>query len=112
MCVCASMRLPPPLSPGATVALVAPSGPLRDEQDLARAIDATRGMGWEPVIGEHVRERTAYLAGSDAHRLADLNRFARDASIDGIWCIRGGYGATRLLDAIDYAAWRRHPKTL
>lgn len=106
------MRLPPPLSPGAKVALVAPSGPLRDEQDLARAVDATRAMGWEPVVGEHVLERAAYLAGSDAHRLGDLNRAARDGSIDGIWCIRGGYGAGRLLDAIDYDAWRRHPKTL
>lgn len=106
------MRLPPPLSSGATVALVAPSGPLRDEQDLARAVDATRALGWEPVVGEHVLERAGYLAGSDAHRLADLNRYARDASIDGIWCIRGGYGATRLLDAIDYDAWRHHPKTL
>ncbi|HVX38306.1 MAG TPA: LD-carboxypeptidase [Gemmatimonadaceae bacterium] len=106
------MRLPPPLSPGARVALVAPSGPLRDEQDLAHALEATRRMDWEPVVGEHVRERAGYLAGSDAHRLADLDRFARDASVDGIWCIRGGYGATRLLDAIDYDAWRRHPKTL
>lgn len=106
------MRLPPPLSPGATVALVAPSGPLRDEADLTRALDATRAMGWTPVVGEHVRERLGYLAGSDAHRADDLNRFARDPEIDGIWCIRGGYGATRLLDAIDYDAWRRHPKTL
>ncbi len=106
------MRLPPPLSPGAKVALVAPSGPLRDEQDLTRALQATRSMGWEPVVGEYVLERAGYLAGTDAHRVDDLNRFARDDSIDGIWCIRGGYGAGRLLDAIDYDAWRRHPKTL
>src|SRR6185503_20727122 len=35
-----------------------------------------------------------------------------DESIDGIWCIRGGYGAMRLLDSLDYDAWRRHPKTV
>jgi muramoyltetrapeptide carboxypeptidase len=69
-------------------------------------------MGWDPVVGSYVLERDAYLAGPDEHRLADLNRFAADGSIDGIWCIRGGYGAVRLLEGIDYDAWCRHPKTL
>jgi muramoyltetrapeptide carboxypeptidase len=85
---------------------------LRDEADVGRAVDSARRMGWETVIGEHVLEREGYLAGPDHHRLDDLNRFSRDDSIDGLWCIRGGYGATRILDGIDYEAWRRHPKTL
>jgi muramoyltetrapeptide carboxypeptidase len=106
------MRKPPPLLAGSRVALIAPAGPLRDEADLERSLTAARGMGWVPVVGAYVLERDAYLAGSDEHRLADLNRFAADPSIDGIWCIRGGYGAMRLLDGIDYDAWRRHPKTL
>ena len=76
--------------PGSRVALIAPAGPLRDETDLQHALDATRSMGWEPVVGNHVLERDGYLAGRDEHRLADLNRFATDRSIDGIWCIRGG----------------------
>ena len=69
-------------------------------------------MGWEPIVGEHVLERDGYLAGSDENRAADLNRFAADPSVDAIWCARGGYGAMRLLDRIDYDAWRRSPKTL
>jgi muramoyltetrapeptide carboxypeptidase len=69
-------------------------------------------MGWEPIVGDHVLERKGYLAGSDEHRLADLNRFAADRSIDGVWCIRGGYGAMRLLDQLDYGAWFRRPKVL
>jgi muramoyltetrapeptide carboxypeptidase len=69
-------------------------------------------MGWEPVLGAHVAERDGYLAGADAHRIADFNRFAADESIDAIWCVRGGYGAMRLLDAIDYESLRRCPKTL
>lgn len=103
---------PPLLSPGARVALIAPSGPLRDDADLERAIHAARAFGWETLVGAHVMERVGYLAGDDAHRLADLNRFAADASVDGVWCIRGGYGAIRLLDGIDYGAWRRRPRTL
>lgn len=106
------MRSPPLLQSGARVALVAPSGPLRDEHDLERAIATTRAMGWEPVIGSHVLERDGYLAGSDEHRIADFNRLACDDSVDGIWCIRGGYGAMRLLDRLEYDVWQRRPKAL
>jgi len=69
-------------------------------------------MGWEPVVGDHVLERTGYLAGPDDSRRSDLNRFAEDPSIDAIWCIRGGYGATRLLNGLDYTAWRDRPRAL
>jgi muramoyltetrapeptide carboxypeptidase len=54
----------------------------------------------------------AYLAGSDRDRVADLNWAAAADHIDGVWCVRGGYGAMRLLPLVDYDAWRRHPKTL
>lgn len=106
------MRVPPLLEPGSRVALVAPSGPLRDETDVHRAVAAARSLDWEPVVGTHVLERRGYLAGPDAHRLADFNQFAGDDSIDGIWCLRGGYGAMRLLEQLDYDAWLRRPKTL
>jgi len=107
-----AMRFPPLLGTGARVALVAPSGPLRDAGDLERAMENARSLGWEPVPGAHVLERDGYLAGDDAHRLADFAAAAADDSIDGVWCIRGGYGAMRLLDAIDYDQWRWKPKAL
>jgi muramoyltetrapeptide carboxypeptidase len=69
-------------------------------------------MGWEPVLGAHVAERNGYLAGTDTARLSDLNDALRDDLIDGIWCVRGGYGAMRLLDELDTDAMRRHPKVL
>lgn len=69
-------------------------------------------MGWVPVVGSHAGERSGYLAGSDEHRLADLNRAAVDETIDAVWCIRGGYGAMRLLDGLDYDAWRKRPRAL
>lgn len=109
MCV---MHFPPTLAPGARVALVAPAGPLRDEQDLERSIANVSRFGWVAVPGEHVLERDGYLAGSDEHRLADLNRFLRDDSVDAIWCIRGGYGMMRLLEHVDYDALTRKPKAI
>lgn len=112
MCVCARMRFPPSLKTGSRVALVAPAGPVRGEMDIERAVETTRTMGWEPVVGAHVGERSSYLAGTDEHRLADLNRAAADDSIDAVWCIRGGYGCMRLLDGLDYDAWRKRPRAL
>lgn len=69
-------------------------------------------MGWVPIPGAHVRERLDYLAGSDSSRLSDLNGALRDPHVDGVWCVRGGYGALRLLEMVDYDALRRAPKAV
>jgi len=106
------MHRPPLLTNGARVALVAPSGPLGGKEDLDRAVASVKRMGWEPVVGAHVLDRSAYLAGSDENRVADLNWAAASDDIDGVWCIRGGYGAMRVLPLIDYDAWRARPKAL
>ena len=101
-----------PLSPGARVALVAPSGILTDAEHIERAMENARSLGWTPVLGENVSRLHGYLAGTDEERLADLNRALRDEDVDAIWCIRGGYGAMRLLPGIDYDALRSHPRPL
>ena len=106
------MQRPPALAPGARVALLAPSGPLRGAHELDAAIANARSLGWEPVASDHALARAGYLAGDDKHRVADLDRAFADDTLDGIWCLRGGYGAMRLLAALDYDALRRHPKVL
>jgi muramoyltetrapeptide carboxypeptidase len=105
-------RRPPLLAEGARVALVAPAGPLRDESDLSRAIENVRSFGWEPVAGTHALERRGYFAGTDEQRANDFNGALRDDTIDAVWCLRGGYGAMRILDAIDYDAAARRPKPI
>jgi muramoyltetrapeptide carboxypeptidase len=106
------MRFPPLLAPGARVALVSPAGPFRDDTELERARANVRRFGWEPVVAENARARDGYLAGSDDQRARDLNAAIAEDGIDAIWCIRGGYGAMRLLDALDYAGMKRTPKPL
>jgi muramoyltetrapeptide carboxypeptidase len=101
---------PPRLAPGARVAIVAPSSPCLELDDFGRADELCRALGWDPVPGRHLRDRAGYLAGTDADRLADLNAALDDDGIDGIWCIRGGYGMTRILDGVDLDAVRRRPK--
>lgn len=106
------MRPYPPIPSGARVALVAPAGPLTMPADLERAIENARAIGWEPVVGPHAKARETYFAGADGERLADLNEALRDDSIGAVWCLRGGYGAMRLLEGVDYDALRRNPKAV
>ncbi len=102
---------PPPLGPGARVALVAPAGPIA-ESDVARAVATTEALGWTPQVGAHALRKSGYFAGTDTERLADLNAALRDPRVDAVWCLRGGYGTMRLLDAIDYDALARRPRPL
>lgn len=102
----------PPLKAGARVALVAPAGPLKLPADLDRALANCRTLDWEPIVGANARSRHAYFAGADQERLADLNAALCDDTVDAVWCLRGGYGAMRLLEGVDYAALRRRPKAL
>jgi muramoyltetrapeptide carboxypeptidase len=55
-------------------------------------------------------QKHGYLAGSDADRAEDINRAFADPSIEGVICIRGGYGAHRLMKLIDFDAIVAHPK--
>ena len=105
-------RWPRPLTPGARVALVAPAGPLRNADELERAVSNARSLQWEPVIGQHVLARRGYFAGDDAVRAADLTAAISDPDIAGIWCVRGGYGAMRVLPDIDFTPLQRRPKAL
>src|SRR3978361_2026016 len=103
---------PPSLAPGARGARLAPAAPLAAPSDLERAESNVRALGWEAHTYPHALSRDGYLAGDDASRLADLNAAIRDPRIDGIWCLRGGYGTMRILDAIDYDSLRRTPKAI
>ena len=96
--------------PGARIALVAPSGPLRGNADVDTALATVRSLGWDATVAEHVLARYSYFAATDADRIADFNAALRDDSIDAIWCLRGGYGVMRILEHLDYDAMRRHPR--
>ncbi len=93
------------------VAVVSPAGPVDPVKlDAGEAILA--GWGLTVQEGPSTRLRTGYLAGSDEQRAADLNAAIRDPQVRAVWASRGGYGVTRILDAIDWAALAADPKLL
>jgi muramoyltetrapeptide carboxypeptidase len=98
------------LTRGSRIALVAPAGPLLERDDIARAELLCRALDYEPVTGAHVAGHHGYFSGTDEERLADLNAALRDPDIDAIWCVRGGYGVTRILDGVDFEALTRRPR--
>jgi muramoyltetrapeptide carboxypeptidase len=101
---------PPRLARGCRIALVAPAGPLLERDDITRAETLCRALDYEPVPGAHVGGHYGYFSGTDEERLADLNAAFRDPSIDAVWCIRGGYGVTRILDRVDFEALAGRPR--
>lgn len=106
------MQFPPLLSAGAHVALVSPAGPFREDNELERARANVRKFGWEPVVMTNARARDGYLAGTDDQRARDINAAIADKEIQALWCLRGGYGAMRILDVLDYTGMKRAPKAV
>jgi len=100
------------LAPGQAIGLVAPSAAPNEPERIRFAIDTVESLGFKVKPGAHLYDREGYLAGSDAARAADLNAMFADDGVDAIWCVRGGYGASRILPALDYALMQRNPKAL
>ncbi|MCL2437413.1 MAG: LD-carboxypeptidase [Clostridiales bacterium] len=103
------MKRPLPLSVGDQVALVAPSSPLPDG-NIERAIDSIRFLGLEPVVFPSCMMSHGYLAGKDADRARDINEAFADERMKGIFCLRGGFGATRILNMLDLETIQKNPK--
>jgi muramoyltetrapeptide carboxypeptidase len=104
--------LPKGLEKGMTVALISPSSPLFDPDRYRQAEDVVRSLGLVPKLGAHATARYGYLAGRDEERLSDLESAFADESVDAIWCLRGGYGALRLLPRFRFDLVRANPKIL
>lgn len=103
------MRLPPPLSPGDVVRIVAPAGPF-DPEPFEKGLAVLRAHGLVPRYGRGLSSRARYLAGSDERRLAEWNEALADKDARAIWAARGGYGTMRILDRIDPRALARNPR--
>jgi muramoyltetrapeptide carboxypeptidase len=103
---------PRKLEKGQTIGLVAPASPLNEDEQIYAAIDTLESLGFKVKTGEYLFARSAYLAGSDEQRAADLNAMFANPGVDAIIAQCGGYGSSRLLPMLDYDAIQRHPKVL
>lgn len=103
------MIAPPRLRPGDRVGIVAPSGPVV-RRDVERGARMLERAGFRVVLARHLFDRRGHLAGADRTRAEDLNRMLRASEIRCILMARGGYGAMRIAEEVDWSAMRRDPK--
>ena len=101
---------PDRLNYGDTIGIIAPASAPPDPKNIDRAVAALERLGFKPKLAPNVRKRWGFLAGSDRDRAGDLMKMFTDRKVKAIICMRGGYGASRLLPRLDYRAIRAHPK--
>lgn len=101
---------PKPLQKGDTIGFLTASGPVYEFERVENAKKYFENQGYNVVISDTTYTRKDFLAADDEVRLAQLHEFFADPNIDAILCTRGGYGAIRLLEKIDYELIKRNPK--
>jgi muramoyltetrapeptide carboxypeptidase len=105
------MIQPPYLKAGDTVAIVAPSGILKERTgEIEQAVALLNSWGLQVVLGKHIFNQANHFAGTDEERYEDFQNAMDDPTISAIWCARGGYGTVRILDKLNFTKFRKHPK--
>lgn len=94
---------------GSKIGVVAPANSVKEES-VYKAKKKLEALGFKVELGKSCTSSWYGFAGTDEVRADDINRMFKDSSIDGIICLRGGYGSIRLLDRLDYDLIKSNPK--
>lgn len=102
--------VPPLLKKGGTIGILSVSGDIKDFSKLEKAKEEFEKAGYNVKISETSKTRKDYLCADDDARAKALNDFFEDKEIDAIVAARGGYGAIRILNKINYETIKNNPK--
>ena len=94
---------------GDTIGIIALSGDCEREK-VEKAVSNIEKLGYKVKLSGNVFEKNRYLAGSDEDKVKELEKFFLDKDIKLILTARGGYGAIRLINKIDYEIIKNNPK--
>jgi muramoyltetrapeptide carboxypeptidase len=103
---------PPALKPGDTIAITSPAGAVWDEKQVDLFVSILQKMGFKVKTGQTLKEKYGYFAGKDELRAKELNDFFEDKAVQGIFCMKGGWGCARLLPLLNYEQIKNNPKVL
>lgn len=101
---------PKRLGRGDIIGVISPASSPDEFQRIELGVRYLEKLGYKVKIGKNVAKTHGYLAGSDDERLEDFHSMFKDKNVKAIFCVRGGYGAFRLLDKIDYKLIKQNPK--
>lgn len=105
-----NILLPSRLKEGDTIGIVSPSSAIFETEPYEIAVETFQAMGLKVKLGQFVDNRYGHLAGTDEERAGELNEMFKDPNIQAIIALRGGSGAARILDKLDYEAIAANPK--
>ncbi|GEM_PF-24341 len=97
---------------GDTVGIVAPASPLENESEIDYTYQWLKKIGLKYKVGKHLFDSYSDFAGSDENRIADFNAMWADPEVKAVMPMRGGNGAARLLNGIDYDLIAKNPKII
>jgi len=104
-----TLKIPAYLKEGDTVAIISPSGVV-DRDVVLKAVEILKASGFKVVLGENVFRQNGCFAGSDQERLSDLQHATDDPVVRAVFCSRGGYGISRIIDRVDFSSLKKNPK--
>jgi muramoyltetrapeptide carboxypeptidase len=105
------IKIPPYLKKGDTVGIVCPAGFMLLEKALS-CVETLQLWGYQVKLGKTLGSQFHYFSGTDAERASDLQEMLDDKNVKAILCGRGGYGVSRIIDQIDFRAFKKNPKWL
>jgi muramoyltetrapeptide carboxypeptidase len=92
------------------IGIISPASSPDEFLKVEKGVKYLESLGYRVKIGKNVGKNHGYLAGLDEERLKDLTTMFKDKEVKAIFSLRGGYGAFRLLDKINYNLIRNNPK--
>jgi muramoyltetrapeptide carboxypeptidase len=100
---------PPFLRTGDEVGIISPSFAI-DEEKVNSAVIFLEKNGYKVRVGKNVLKRDGPFAGSDKERLSDLQEMSDNNSVKAVFCSRGGYGVSRIIEKADFSKLKKNPK--
>jgi muramoyltetrapeptide carboxypeptidase len=101
--------VPPYLDKGDTIGITCPSGFML-EKDIQPAVEEIRKWGFQIMLGNTVGKRDFTFGGTDEERRKDFQDMIDNPDVKAILCARGGYGAVRIIDQLDFSSLKKNPK--
>lgn len=101
------------LAPGDIIDVIAPGWGV-NEKEYAQVATLIRSWGYHPRFPENMFEEAevSYLSGEDETRFTHLEQALTASDSKVIWCVRGGYGCSRLMGALTQLAQPAQEKCL
>lgn len=97
------------INKGDTIGIIALSGDCNQEK-IEQAKANIEALGYKVILSKNIYDKNRYLAGSDKDKIDELHNFFKNPEVKLILCARGGYGAIRLVNNINYEIIKANPK--